>query len=91
MEAGAEKEGMNAGSPRGRFGWRRFPAMTAYGVDSCPQGLLSFYGDTVREELGITGGKLLVGISFGYADPAAAVNRVTAERAPLEATTTFHG
>jgi nitroreductase len=66
-------------------------AMSAYGVDSCPQGLLSFYADTVRDELGITGGKLLVGISFGYADPAAAVNRVTAERAPLEATTTFHG
>ncbi|WP_110944077.1 nitroreductase [Streptomyces niger] len=66
-------------------------AMTAYGVDSCPQGLLSFYADTVRAELGITGGKLLVGVSFGYADTAAPVNRVTAGRAALEATTTFHG
>jgi len=65
-------------------------AMTAYGVDSCPQGLLSFYGDTVRTELGVTEGKLLVGVSFGYADASAPVNRVTTERAALEATTAFH-
>ncbi|GHE55538.1 nitroreductase NfnB [Streptomyces longispororuber] len=65
-------------------------AMAAYGVDSCPQGLLSFYADTVRGELGVEGGKLLVGISFGYADEAAPVNRVKAGRAPLESTTTFH-
>lgn len=66
-------------------------AMAAYGVASCPQGLLSFYADTVRDELGVTEGKLLVGISFGYADESAPVNHVTAERAPLEATTAFHG
>ncbi|MEV8314952.1 nitroreductase family protein [Streptomyces sp. NPDC059900] len=66
-------------------------AMTAYGVDSCPQGLLSFYADTVRDEVGVTGGKLLVGISFGYADESAPVNRVTTERAALETTTAFHG
>ncbi|MEU5896556.1 MULTISPECIES: nitroreductase [unclassified Streptomyces] len=65
-------------------------AMTAYGVDSCPQGLLSFYADTVRAELGITGGKLLVGISFGYADETAPVNRVKTERVPLESSTAFH-
>ncbi|MFC7892576.1 nitroreductase [Streptomyces sp. NPDC057381] len=65
-------------------------AMTAYGVDSCPQGLLGFYADTVRSELGVTEGKLLVGVSFGYADETAPVNRATTERAPLEATTTFH-
>ncbi|MGW7086845.1 nitroreductase family protein [Streptomyces sp. NPDC054871] len=65
-------------------------AMTAYGVDSCPQGLLSFYADTVRSELGISGGKLLVGVSFGYADETAPVNRVTTERAALAATTVFH-
>lgn len=65
-------------------------AMAAYGVESCPQGLLSFYADTVRDELGVTEGKLLVGVSFGYADEGAPVNRATTERAPLEATTTFH-
>ncbi|MGW7270632.1 nitroreductase family protein [Streptomyces sp. NPDC054864] len=65
-------------------------AMTAYGVDSCPQGLLSFYADAVRTELGVTGGKLLVGISFGFADEAAPVNRVRSKRAPVESTATFH-
>ncbi|MBR7676706.1 nitroreductase family protein, partial [Streptomyces daliensis] len=65
-------------------------AMTAYGVESCPQGLLSFYADTVRAELGVTEGKLLVGVSFGYADESAPVNHVTAERAGLASTTAFH-
>ncbi|MFE7116385.1 nitroreductase [Streptomyces sp. NPDC057654] len=66
-------------------------AMAAYGVASCPQGLLSFYADTVRSELQVDGdGQLLVGISFGYADDAAPVNRITTERAPLEAVATFH-
>lgn len=65
-------------------------AMAAYGVDSCPQGLLSFYADTVRDELDITEGRLLVGVSFGYADEDAPVNRIATERAALEATTAFH-
>ncbi|MEV7801797.1 nitroreductase family protein [Microbispora sp. NPDC088329] len=65
-------------------------AMAAYGVSSCLQGLLSFYAETVRETLGITGGRLLFGISFGYADPAAAINAVTVGREPLEETTPFH-
>lgn len=65
-------------------------AMTAYGVDSCPQGLLSFYADTVRHELGLSSGKLLLGISFGYGDESAPINHFTAGRAALDATTTFH-
>lgn len=65
-------------------------AMTAYGVASCPQGLLSFYADTIRAELGVGGGKLLVGVSFGYADEAAPVNRVTTPRVALDTVTTFH-
>ncbi|WP_017559131.1 nitroreductase [Nocardiopsis baichengensis] len=65
-------------------------AMAAYGVDSCPQGLLSFYADTVRDELEVADGRLLVGVSFGYADENAPVNRVTTGRADLEATTAFH-
>ncbi|MFI5621416.1 nitroreductase [Streptomyces sp. NPDC051567] len=65
-------------------------AMTAYGVASCPQGLLSFYADTVRTELAVSEGQLLVGVSFGHADEAAPVNHVTTGRAALEAVTTFH-
>ncbi|RLL65735.1 nitroreductase [Streptomyces sp. Z26] len=65
-------------------------AMTAYGVASCPQGLLSFYADTVRAELGVTEGRLLVGISFGYPDETAPVNHVRTGRATFEEVTTFH-
>lgn len=39
----------------------------------------------------MTEGRLLVGASFGYADETAAVNRVTAGRAPLDEVATFHG
>ncbi|MFJ6655838.1 nitroreductase [Streptomyces sp. NPDC091377] len=65
-------------------------AMAAYGVASCPQGLLSFYADTVRAELPFTEGRLLVGISFGHADGTAPVNHVMTERAALEEVVTFH-
>lgn len=66
-------------------------AMAAHGIASCPQGLLSFYADTVRAELGIDGDrKLLLGISFGYADSTAPVNRLHVPRAELSETTRFH-
>lgn len=64
-------------------------AMTAHGIASCPQALLSFYADTVRAELGVEGRKLLMGISFGYADDTAAVNGVRIPRAGLSETTRF--
>src|ERR1043165_4377483 len=51
-------------------------AMTAYGIASCPQGLLSFYADTIRAELGVRNRKVLLGISFGYADESAPANTV---------------
>ena len=84
-----------SGNPRltadvGMYAQTLLLAMEAHGVASCPQGLLSFYADTVRETLGVTGGKLLFGISFGYADPTAAVNAVATGRAPLGETTRFH-
>ncbi|MFE9579924.1 nitroreductase [Nocardia sp. NPDC006044] len=65
-------------------------AMTAYGIASCPQGLLSFYADTIRAELGVEDRKVLLGISFGYADPSAGANAVTVPRADLSETTRFH-
>jgi nitroreductase len=74
----------------GMYGQTLLLAMTAHGVASCPQGLLSFYADTVRDVLGVRGGKLLFGISFGYADAGAPVNRITVGREPLAATTRFH-
>ncbi|HUQ56425.1 nitroreductase [Lentzea sp.] len=84
-----------SGDPRltadvGMYAQTLLLAMTAHGVASCPQALLSFYADTVREVLGVTGGKLLFGISFGYADPAAEINAVAVGREPLGETTRFH-
>jgi nitroreductase len=75
----------------GMYGQTLLLAMRAHGVASCPQGLLSFYADTVRDTLGVRGGKLPFGISFGYADDRAPVNRIEVARAPLEETTRFHG
>ncbi|GAA2557322.1 nitroreductase [Winogradskya consettensis] len=85
----------DSGDPRltadvGMYAQTLLLAMQAHGVDSCPQALLSFYADTVRETLGVSGGKLLLGVAFGYADPAARVNTVAVGREPLEETTRFH-
>ncbi|MCK2237442.1 MULTISPECIES: nitroreductase [unclassified Crossiella] len=65
-------------------------AMTAYGIASCPQGLLSFYADTIRAELGVRDRKVLLGISFGYAEESAPANTVRVARAELAETTRFH-
>lgn len=64
-------------------------AMAAHGIASCPQALLTFYADTVRGQLGVHGRKLLLGISFGYAEESAPVNSLRVPRAPLSETTRF--
>ncbi|MFJ4651823.1 nitroreductase [Nocardia sp. NPDC088792] len=74
----------------GMYGQTLLLTLTAYGIASCPQGLLGFYGDTIRHQLGITDAKLLFGVSFGYPDPAAPVNRTRIPRANLCETTRFH-
>ncbi|MEV7422315.1 nitroreductase family protein [Streptomyces sp. NPDC091212] len=85
----------DSGDPRstadvGMYAQTLLLSLAAHGVASCPRALLSFYSDTVRETLGLTGGELLFCIAFGYADPAAAVNAVTVGREPLRETTRFH-
>ncbi|MGW4847682.1 nitroreductase [Nocardia brasiliensis] len=74
----------------GMYGQTLLLAMTAYGIASCPQGLLGFYGNTIRDQLEITDGKVLFGVSFGYADTAAPVNHTRISRAKLCETTRFH-
>ncbi|SFI00521.1 Nitroreductase [Collimonas sp. OK307] len=55
------------------------------GVDSCPQEAWSVYHQTVREFLQTPPERMLFcGMAIGYADPAAAVNRLQSEREPLE-------
>lgn len=57
-------------------------ALAAEGLASCPQTALSFHPDLVRAEFGIEAGwQLMFGVSFGYADPHAPVNRARTERA----------
>lgn len=56
-----------------------------------PQTVLGVYADTVREFLGVPADlKLLFGISFGMADPAAPVNRLRTERVPLQWSVVLH-
>ena len=74
----------------GMYGQTLLLALAAYGISSCPQGLLGFYADTIRGTLGIRSGKVLFGVSFGYADDTAPVNRISVGRAELAETTTFH-
>lgn len=78
-------------SDLGIYGQTLMLAMKGYGVDSCPQVILALYADTVRDCLGIDPEyKLLWGLSFGYADPIAAINSFKASRAPVEETVSFH-
>lgn len=58
--------------------------MTAYGVGSCAQGSMRYYPNDVREIFGEPDSTvILVGISFGYEDPAVAANNARVGRAPL--------
>ncbi|MDA3626616.1 nitroreductase [Saccharopolyspora oryzae] len=75
----------------GMYGQTLLLAMAAHGVASCPQGLLGFYGDVVRDCLGIRDRKVLFGVSFGYAQDSAPVNQIEVGRADLGETTRFHG
>ena len=66
-------------------------AMTAHGLGSCPQTALSFEANFIREALGVEPQyKLLFGISFGYPDPEAPVNRCATDRAALADCVHFH-
>lgn len=75
----------------GMYGQTLLLALAAYGIASCPQGLLSFYADTVRDVLAVRDRKLLFGVSFGYAHTSAPVNNILVPRAELFETTRFHG
>ena len=76
----------------GMFAQTLMLAMTSHGLGSCAQGTLRNYPDLVREVFGLEPEiKILFGISFGYEDPDARVNRARTDRAPLEETVQFLG
>ncbi len=58
--------------------------LTAHGIACCPMGSLRNYPDVVRAELGVPEEiGLLVGLCFGYEDPAVPANRARTTRAPV--------
>lgn len=60
-------------------------AMCAKGIGSCPQTILSFNADAVRECLGVdTSFQLLFGLSFGYFDAERPLNQVSTARASTD-------
>jgi nitroreductase len=66
--------------------------MAEQNIASCYQGALNHYPGPVRELLDIPSDYLIVfGLSFGYADPAAPVNRARTEREPLANAVHFVG
>ncbi|MFV2032586.1 MAG: nitroreductase family protein, partial [Gammaproteobacteria bacterium] len=65
--------------------------MQAHGVSSCPQTILGYNADVVREQLVIDPcQKLLFGISFGYADMSRPENQILPSRASLSESTQFY-
>jgi nitroreductase len=65
--------------------------MQAHGVASCPQTILGYNSEVVREQLDIDSDqKLLFGISFGYADMSRPENLIQPSRASLSESTHFH-
>lgn len=59
--------------------------LTAAGLGSCPQYSVAGYGATIREYLGLPSGQIVVcGLAVGWVDPAAPINTLVPERAPLE-------
>ncbi len=65
-------------------------SMTAHGVACCPQGTMRYFPDLVREAFDISPDiRILLGISFGYEDPAVLANNTRVGRDPLERSVEF--
>lgn len=65
--------------------------LRAHGLASCPQTILGYNADVVRQQLAIDSKqKLLFGISFGYEDITRPENQICPPRAPLSEVTKFY-
>ena len=55
------------------------------GLGTCPIGLITAFGDDIRESLNLTDEKeVVIGIAVGYSDPHAKINQSRSERALLD-------
>jgi nitroreductase len=65
--------------------------MQSYGIASCPQTILGYNANVVREQLNIEESqKLLFGISFGYEDKTCPENQICPTRATISETVSFY-
>lgn len=82
--------GIREASDIGMYAQTLLLSMQAHGIASCPQTILGYNADVVREQLNIDSSyKLLFGISFGYEDTSKPENLIIPSRAELGETTTF--
>lgn len=66
-------------------------AARSLGLHACPQSSIGDYPEIIRTELGIAADLLILcGMSLGYADPDAAVNRFSPPREPISGFSIFH-
>jgi len=66
-------------------------AARACGLHTCPQAALANYPGIVKQHLGINDDKIIVcGMSIGYEDASAAVNRFQPERMAVSEFVTHH-
>ena len=64
--------------------------LVEHGLASCPQGALAFYPDEVKKIANIPEGNgIICGLSFGYEEIGAQINKVIMDRAPLADTVQF--
>lgn len=83
--------GLREASDLGGYAQTLMLAMASRGVGSCAQGALSLYPDLVRGHLGLAEGPhLIMGISFGYADPDHPANAALTDRAGPDEIVTRH-
>jgi len=67
-------------------------AAKSRGLDTCAQGAWNNFWSVTRRVLNVPEHEYIIaGMSLGYADETAPVNRLVAEREPLENFATFHG
>lgn len=67
-------------------------AATARGLGTCSQGAWNQFHAVTRRVLDVPETDYIIcGMSLGYPDEDAPVNRLVAEREPLSAIATFHG
>lgn len=85
-------DGVRTAGDIGMYAQNFLLSLTARGFHGIPQTILGMYADVVRQALDVSDDyKLLFGISFGTADPDAAVNRIRMHRLPVEQSVVMHG